>query len=182
MLLKIEYQFPQLLKITVPVTRRNRLDRTTLRCALLNIQCLCSRRTNKLQSPEFIDILKNNDIVCLTETWTGDFSDLIVEGFDYFVLNRECKNQNAKRNSGGILIYVRNEYVTGTSLLCTSEDDILCIRINSQTLGWEKNLVIFLCYVMPENSSRQSVVECNFFDRLLDQIASIDTEHNYVMC
>ena len=61
----------------------------SLRFSLLNAQGLISRRTNKLKSPELKNVFNNSDLVLFTETWTDDSSDLNVNDFEYFVLNRK---------------------------------------------------------------------------------------------
>ena len=59
--------------------------------AFLNIQCLISRRTNKLQSQELKNIFDKNDLVLLNETWTDEYSDVSFLGFKSFYLSRKKK-------------------------------------------------------------------------------------------
>ena len=73
-----------------------------LRFALLNVQGLVTKRTNKLQTQELRDIFNSNDIVLLTETWTDNSSEVAVSNFEAFILNRVEKKQKSKRNSGGV--------------------------------------------------------------------------------
>ena len=77
---------------------------------LLNIQCLISKRTNKLNLEELKNIFDVNDLVMLTETWTNEYSDLSFEGFKVFWLSRLEKNRKSKRSSGGIAIYIRDKF------------------------------------------------------------------------
>ena len=65
-----------------------------LRFALLNVQGLVTKRTNKLQTQELRDIFNSNDIVLLTETWTDNSSEVAVSNFEAFILNRVEKNKN----------------------------------------------------------------------------------------
>ena len=132
-----------------------------LRISLLNCQGLISKRTNKLISTEFQNIFESRDIVLLTETWTDSYSDLSVSNFEYFALHRKDKKKNSKRNSGGISIYIRDKYVTKDTLVYTSEDDILWIKISKSVLSLQDDLFICLCYVTPDDSSRQSLIETN---------------------
>ena len=60
----------------------------SLRCSLLNVQGLVTKRTNKLKKEELQNIFSSSDIVLLVETWTNDFSDIDVSNFHSFVLNR----------------------------------------------------------------------------------------------
>ena len=44
------------------------------------------------------------------ETWTSESSILDVENFEFFALQRHRQRKlNAKRDSGGLIIYVRTE-------------------------------------------------------------------------
>ena len=138
-----------------------------LRISLLNVQGLISKRVNKLKSKELFSIFQNHDIILFTETWTSDISDLNVDGFECFPLHRTSK-PGSKRNSGGIAVYIRNEYVSDDILFLQSDDDILWLKINL-----ENDLYLGLCYVLPELSSRQSMVDTSTFDRLNDSIVSI---------
>ena len=147
---------------------------------------MCTKRTNKLVSPELKSVFDTHDIVCLTETWTDCYSDLHVDNFEYFVLNRSENLISSKRASGGVIVYIRNEFVNSDTLVFQSEDDIICAKINGNLLGMKNDLFLCLCYVIPENSSRQAMLNTNTFDRLTDFIASLDYKHdsgfNFVLC
>lgn len=158
----------------------------TLRCSLLNCHGLVTRRTNKLKTDEFKTIFNSSDIVLLTETWTDDFSDTNVANFESFILNRHEVKRNSKRNSGGLIVYVRDKYVSRDMLVYTSADDIVWIKINKYILSLEQDLYICLCYVTPDDSSRQSIIETNIFDRLLESVLFVENKTqnncNIVIC
>ena len=67
-----------------------------------------------------------------------------------------------------------------------SNGDIICIKINGQKLGLNNDLFVCLCYVIPENSSRQSVLEVHTYDRLIEYIGELSSEYehdfNFVFC
>ena len=54
--------------------------------------------TNKLQSEELKSIFTSSDIVLLSETWTDNYSDTRVSGFETFELDREKVKNCSKRN------------------------------------------------------------------------------------
>ena len=87
-----------------------------IRLSLLNIQGLSTKRVNKLKSKELNHIFTNSDIVLLTETWTNEFYRCTILGFQSYVLNRKLKKKNAKRDSGGIAISIRDKYVSSDTL------------------------------------------------------------------
>ena len=146
----------------------------SLRFSLLNVQGLVSRRTNKLKSSELLNIFESSDLVLLTETWTDDFSDISVNHFEHFALNRKHIKAGSRRNSGGVILYIRNKFVSKDTLVFTSEDDFLWVKIDKSVLSSERDLYVCLCYVIPDGSSRQSMVESNIFDRLGDSVVHIE--------
>jgi len=77
--------------------------------ALLNTQGLITKSSNKLNSPEVIDFFANKDIVFFTETWGCDDFNCEVNSFRHFVVNRSRKLIGTTRNSGGVIIYIRND-------------------------------------------------------------------------
>ena len=142
-----------------------------------------TKRTNKLHSPELKTIFNENDIVLLTETWTNELCDLHVK---HFVLNRTENKTSSKRSSGGIIVYLISQLVTENNLVFTSCDDILCIRISDDKFGLKIDLYFCLCYIVPENSSIQDMMDVHTFDRLLTFITELQVtsshECNFVLC
>lgn len=67
-----------------------------LRVSLLNVQGLVTKRTNKLQTDEFQNIFSSSDVVLLTETWTNQYSNIDVNGFEAYVLNRKEIKKTSK--------------------------------------------------------------------------------------
>ena len=104
----------------------------------------------------------------ITESWTDKYSDIEVSNFDTFVLHRKEKKKRCKRNSGGIILYIRSKYVTRDTLVYTSQDDIIWVKFDNALFAMSTDLYVGLCYVVPDDSSRQSLIDTNIFDRLLD--------------
>lgn len=111
----------------------------------------------------------------LTESWSSQFSDIHVDNFEYFNINRFENKAYNKRYSGGLTIYIRHNLVSTEYSRCSisvSEDDIICVKINSQMLELQHDLFICLCYVILENGCCHSMIESNTLDRLLNHIVS----------
>ena len=62
------------------------------------------------------------------------------------------------------------------TLVYTSEDDIIWVELSRCILSLSEDLYICLCYVTPDESSRQSLIETNMFDRLFDSMVSIESK------
>ena len=73
-----------------------------------------------------------------------------------------------------VIVYLRNDYVCSDNLVFTSVDDIICIKLNGKQFALNSDLYICLCYVVPENSSRQTRIETHTFGRLLEYITNLD--------
>ena len=131
-------------------------------------------------SPELKNIFDNHDIVLLTETWTDKYADLTVHNFEHFVLHRTEIKSKSKRSSGGIIVYMKNKFVSRDTQVFQSQDDILCVKIEAHLLGLEYDLFLCLCYVVPENSSRQAMLDSHTYQRLLDFIVSLDSKYENV--
>ena len=119
------------------------------------------------QSCEFQNFFNSNDVILITESWTNEYSDIEVSNFDSFVLHRKEKKKGCKRNSGGIVLYIRSKYVTRNTLVYTSQDDIIWAKFDKALFSMNTDLYVGLCYVIPDDSSRQSLIDTNIFDRLL---------------
>ena len=151
------------------------------------MQGLVSRNVNKLQSEELKQVFKNNDIVLLTESWLGDEAIVNVNGFQHFQLNRTLNKQGAKRNSGGIIAYIRNELVTDKTLFLQDSDDILWLKLDGNLFNLSDDVFLCLIYNVPEGSSRQGLLDnMNLFDRLSDHMIHIknltDNKCQFLVC
>ena len=77
---------------------------------------------------------------------------------------------------GGIILYIRDKYVSKDMLIFTSQDDILWVKISKSALCSNSDLYICLCYVIPDESNRQALTETNIFDRLLDSVVFVENK------
>ena len=73
--------------------------------------------------PEVSSIFDTHDIVMFTETWSNE-SKIKCTNFQHFCLHRERRN-NSKRESGCIIVYIKDTYVNDKNLIFKSEDDMI---------------------------------------------------------
>ena len=66
--------------------------------------------------------------------------------------------------------------MSNDTLVFTSHDDILWVVISSSVLSLNNDLNICLCYVVPDESSRQAIIETNIFDRVLQSVVYIESK------
>ncbi len=131
-----------------------------------------------INSDELNYIFVNSHVIMFTETWANDMVDLNVNGFTYFNVNRLEKKIGSKRDSGGIIIYVRNSFITPDILFKKDEDDIIWLKLQGSLLNLQYDLYLCLCYVFTIGTSRGTMVQSNIFDRILTFMAEIDSKTN----
>lgn len=114
---------------------------------------------SKLDSSYFQNLLKNDySIIGLCETWLNDDSiqqcDLM--GYQKVVSVRKCTNKKAKRPSGGIIVYFKNEIKPGIVVEHSSHDDMIWLRLKKDFFQCEKDIYVCFAYLAPANSSSNS--------------------------
>ena len=140
-----------------------------LKFALLNVQGLATKCTNKLESKKIKNLFSNNYIIMFTEHWGCSFTN--------FELNRTEIKQNSKRSSGGIVIYIKNSLIKqnkNTELsIRKQDDDIMWLTLSSDYFWVDCNWHICLCYNVPAGSSREAMINSNIFERLMNYVAEL---------
>jgi hypothetical protein len=85
-----------------------------------------------------------------------------------------------------MIIYIKSHLVGTDTLFFKSKDDILWVKLSSEILNISKDIYVGLCYVLPDDSSRQSLVEDNIFDRLLYSCLNVENHRNgnahFILC
>ena len=68
----------------------------------------------KIEHPEFMRTLENNDLICITETWMNESNCKLIttkcESRFNAYFSRRQKDQKAKRESGGIIVLVKADF------------------------------------------------------------------------
>ena len=79
---------------------------------------------NKLDDYLLGKFLKSYDIILIAETWAEKDDEFYLNGFTYMNYPRGYKNTRAKRCSGGLGIFTRNEIISGVETYKNHEDII----------------------------------------------------------
>ena len=157
-----------------------------MKFAVLNIQGLTGKRFNKLLSSEFKTLIEGNDVLMLTETWTNDLSCIDIDGYGHFVLNRNDKHPNAKRDSGGLVVYLKNHLICEDTLVKSIDDCIIWIEFGGHLFNLDGDVYICLCYNTPQGSSREIFNDKNIFDIIQDDMVEFEEESantcNFIIC
>ena len=109
-------------------------------------------------SNDFLDhdicgkFLKTYDIILMCETWTDAEDHFELDGFHSFNYSRPIKHKDAIRASGGLYIFIKNSIRKGIEIKHNREDIIAWIRLKKTFFGFEHDLYIANCYIVPEKS------------------------------
>jgi len=101
-----------------------------LKSAMWNIEGLT---TEKINDPHFLKTISQFSIIGFVETWpwTNDSDSIFnIPGFHFVDGSNRKKHRKARRNSGGINIFVKNSLSKGVKKLPKSHSDILWIRLD----------------------------------------------------
>ena len=77
------------------------------------------------------------DFIFISETWTNECSTVDIDGFKSFCKNRK-RRKNAKRDSGGLVVYVREKFANGIHEEDWDYEDGMCFRLNKSFLDGRK--------------------------------------------
>ena len=145
---------------------------------MLNILGLIGKRYNKLQSDEIINLFKSNDILMFTETWLNDSIDCEVNNFRHYFLNRTNRAQGARRDSGGIIIYVSERIAIFCTFEKFSSDNVIWLKFDSGLFSLDSDLFLCLCYNAPSNSARVGLDEVNVYNLIMQDMIYIENKYN----
>ena len=124
-----------------------------------NIDGLYSRvgnlRVSKFSNDDVYNSLLKHDIICLAETHCGPKDDIDLEGYQVFP-NFRPRSKNAKKHSGGLAIYVKNNLRQGIKILPTTNSEYMWIKLDKQFFKLENDIYLANAYVCPQNSSYSS--------------------------
>lgn len=97
--------------------------------------------------------LSDFDIVLLCETWTAADDIYELQGYTFYNYPRPFKHHNARRCSGGLGIFIRDNITKGIKIIKFTKDMIAWIRLEKQFFDLEYDIYIAIVYFMPEGST-----------------------------
>ena len=119
--------------VTKPSVVQDGLGSGTSQCELSGIK-IYSWNINGLTqaklSPYILgDFLTRFDIILLCETWASQGDEFELEGYKFYNYPRLVKHHNAKRNSGGLGIFIKRPLLDGVHYLKHTKDIIVWIKL-----------------------------------------------------
>ena len=92
----------------------------------------------------------------LYELWGGKCSKFDIDGFKWFNFYRKFQNCRAKRNSGGIVLYIRNSLCNGVSVVRNHFDPIIWLKLDKLFFNFTDDVYIAGVYMWVEGNLQRS--------------------------
>ncbi len=136
---------------------------------------------DKLTIEENVKALSDNDIIVLSETWlTKQSGKIRINGFKEFNNYRKHLHCNARRASGGMLVYIRDKYKRVIKIVDILCDHFIVIEITDL---FDFPVFLIMCYVPPEDTTYVCrSCDNNFCDTLRDLVIKYSSKGSVSVC
>lgn len=104
---------------------------------------------NRINYPEFLEVVSNYDVFCVTETKTDHTDVISVPGYSFLSQQRK---QKFIRKSGGIGVLYKNHLKDKITLIETDSDYILWVRFDKSIFESDEDFILGILYVPPAQS------------------------------
>ena len=117
-------------------------------------------------------------IFALAETWTNCISNVVIPGYEHYACHRPKRNPRAKRDSGGIIVYVRTEITKGVQIVKNGPNEIIWLKLNKDFFGLEYHILACFSYIIPQNSSHNAYIERDLFDEIAEDMSNFEEKYD----
>ena len=97
--------------------------------------------------------------------------------FNEFVMHQTSIHKNARRSSGGVAVYIKSDISGGVSLIRKGPSEHLWIKLDKNYFGLTHDIIVCLCYIIPENSTAQCNTDVDVIDRITLDIAEFQDKY-----
>lgn len=115
------------------------------------------------------------DIIYLYESWGNKNSNYEISGYHCYNLYRKFQNRRAKRNSGGVVIYVRNSIHKGVKLVRNHHDTIVWLQLDKTFFDIADDVFLAGVYVWVDGSPAYNSVNCDLFDLIQGDVHDFES-------
>ncbi len=145
---------------------------------------LIENTVNKLNVSYVKNMLSSYDVICLLETWSNvnNETEIALKGYTPFYSSRSTKHKNARRDSGGIAVLIKDELVKHVSRQPNLSDDSMWFRIDPKLGLAKSDVYLGAIYIPPEKSSFTVNNALDHWDIIEREIASFKYKGKLLLC
>ena len=119
----------------------------------------------KLDQPEFLEILKEHDILCLQETHVPH--DEPIQNVEGYTITPHCRKISTNnRYFGGMLIFIKTSIKNGVKIGKHFDEDALEVTLSKNFFGLSKDYNFLFTYASPINSPYTKSRNENILDKI----------------
>ena len=83
-----------------------------------------------MESEDFVSNIAVNDIVFLYESWTSSNSKIDLSGYVCHNIYRNFQHRNARRCSGGVVLYYKDYIKDGIEIIKTLHSSVIWLKLD----------------------------------------------------
>ncbi|XP_077984642.1 uncharacterized protein LOC144439242 [Glandiceps talaboti] len=118
----------------------------------------------------------------IRETWMTPQVNIDIPGFTYHINSRKQKHARAKRESGGLLVLIRDCLVKCIDIIENDVEDMIWMRLKAGKCGLIQDVYICGIYVAPENSTIYRNRDQDQFELLERFVANFYNKGDIIIC
>ena len=122
-----------------------------------------------------------NHIIVLTEAWTCKDSKVDLDGYSCLYLYRNIRHRNVRRNSGGIVIYCKDDVSKGISLVKNEHSSLIWLKFDKYFFNIADDIYFCAVYVWPENSPLNRLLDCDLYEILQNNINEFEAKGKVII-
>ena len=136
----------------------------------------------KIDSPNFVNLINQNDIVFLNECWLSKNTKIELDGFTCYTKARKRKKR-AKRDSGGLCVLIKDCISHLFKPIFWDHEDSLIFKLEQVKSSFDKDLYIIFYYMRPLSSTtRDNLFEdLDSYDLLFNKISELRKENELII-
>ena len=109
---------------------------------------------NKLVDREFLEKLKNSDIVAISETHTQN-KDLSIPGYTLVKEKIRVKQNKGPKISGGLAVFVKDYLYRSVHVVPNTNENTIWLKLKPKDTKISEDIYIGSFYVSPDNQCAQ---------------------------
>ena len=134
----------------------------------------------KLLDQDFRRVLRDVDLVCLTETHMHQqiLHHLNIPGFQLLDYKNRKKNLKSNTAPGGIAIFAKENVIRLFTTIKTGNEDIIWTKLKKQLTGSSKDIFIATCYLSPAQEKSHAISKIS---KLRDEIVLFQSKGHVIV-
>ena len=148
---------------------------------LLRIGSLnCQGIVEKIDYPQFQNLLFGQDIFGVSETWLNENTEknIYIPGFKFYPLNRTKGKREKGTSRGGIGVFIKKEIKEHIKIRYDiSSENFLWCKLSKRYFGSQDDIYIAIVYIPPEKSTREVRLNIDHYKHLQETTAKLNNSN-----